>query len=268
MRTFLGSLSRAASSLAAAALLCCAFGPAAAQQLVDLELLLAIDTSSSINDEEYRLQIDGLAAAFRDPAVAAAIEAGGNRGIAVAVVQWAEGPGQSLVVPWTRVRNRAEAILLARRIAATPRAIAGGATAISYALEFAAAEIDNNGFDGLRKVIDLSGDGRANHGPVPTVGRDRALAKGITVNALAILNEIPLLDRYFLKHVIGGGDAFVMVAKDWMDFAEAIREKLVREISLLPLASLTGKARQREAGWLGDLDSNQDCSGQSRVFYR
>lgn len=220
---------------------------AAAQEVVDLELLLAIDTSSSINDEEYRLQLDGLASAFRDPAVAAAIRAGGEHGIAVAVMQWAEGPDQSLVVPWTRVGNAAEAEAFAVRIATAPRQIEGGATAISNALDSAAAEIGRNTFDGLRRVIDLSGDGRANHGPIPTVGRDRAVAQGITVNGLAILNEIPLLDRYFRNNVIGGEGAFVMVAADWKVFAEAMLEKLVKEISQLPLAAAPSGWRPQQA---------------------
>jgi len=220
-----------------------------AQELVDLELVLAIDTSSSINEEEYRLQLDGLAAAFRHPAVAKAVEVAGNRGIAVALVQWAEVFDQVVVVPWTLVRDSTDAHALADRIAATPRQIKGGATAISSALEFAVGEIENSPFEGLRKVIDLSGDGRANHGPIPTLGRDRAVKRGITVNGLAILNEIPLLDRYFRNNVIGGGGAFVMVAKDWQVFEKAILEKLVREISLSPLAALqTQDGRRADVG--------------------
>ena len=214
------------------------------QQLVDLELVLAVDTSSSINEEEYRLQLDGLAAAFRHPSVAKAIEVAGPRGVAVVLVQWAEVFDQVVVVPWTLVRNGGEARALADRIAATRRQIKGGATAISSALEFAVEQIESNAFEGLRKVIDLSGDGRANHGPIPTLGRDRAVARGITVNGLAILNEIPLLDRYFRNNVIGGGGAFVMVAKDWQAFETAILQKLVREISLSPLADLRTRDRR------------------------
>ena len=211
---------------------------ASAEQPVDLELVLAIDTSSSINEEEFRLQLDGLAAAFRNPAVAKAVTVAGNRGVAVVLVQWAEVFDQEVVVPWTLIRDGADAQSFADRISAAPRLIKGGATAISSALEFGVDLIESNGFDGLRKVIDLSGDGRANHGPIPTLGRDRAVARGITVNGLAILNEIPLLDRYFRNNVIGGGGAFVMVAKDWRAFEKSILEKLVREISLSPLAEL------------------------------
>lgn len=212
-----------------------------AQQPVDLELVLAIDTSSSINEQEFRLQLDGLAAAFRNPAVAKAVEVAGNRGVAVVLVQWAEVFDQEVVVPWMLIRDSGDAQALADRISAAPRLIKGGATAISSALEFGVELIESNAFDGLRKVIDLSGDGRANHGPIPTLGRDRAVKRGITVNGLAILNEIPLLDRYFRNNVIGGGGAFVMVAKDWHAFEKAILEKLVREISLSPLAELQAR---------------------------
>ena len=230
----------------------CAGAPAAsAEQPVDLELVLAIDTSSSINEEEFRLQLEGLAAAFRSPAVAKAVAVAGNRGVAVVLVQWAEVFDQEVVVPWTLIRDGVDALSFADRISVAPRLIKGGATAISSALEFSVDLIENNGFDGLRKVIDLSGDGRANHGPIPTLGRDRAVARGITVNGLAILNESPLLDRYFRNNVIGGGGAFVMVAKDWRAFEKAILEKLVREISLSPLADLPAHngrlAERREA---------------------
>lgn len=211
---------------------------AMAQDLVDLELMLAIDTSSSINKEEYHLQIEGLAQGFRHPAVIAAIAAAGNRGIAVAVVQWAEEDDQVLVLPWSKVDDAGSAEALAQRIETIERRIPGGATAISSALEFSIRAIEGNAFDGLRRVIDLSGDGRANHGPLPAQGRDRAVALGITVNGLAILNEIPMLDRYFEHNVIGGTGAFVMAAKDWRVFAAAMLEKLVKEISQSPVAGM------------------------------
>ncbi len=214
-------------------------GPPAAADAptpVDLELFLALDVSSSVNKEEYKLQIEGLAAAFRHPAVLAAITAAGNRGIAVAVAQWAEERDRVVVLPWTLVDGAASALELAERIAAIERQVPGGATGISGAIEFGISEFESNGFEGTRRVIDLSGDGRANHGPIPSYSRDRAVALGITVNGLAILNEIPLLDRYFRETVIGGSGAFVIAANDWEAFAQAMLEKLVREISLSPVA--------------------------------
>ena len=203
---------------------------------VDLELLLAVDTSSSISAEEFTRQIDGLARAFGHPAIAAAIPKAGTRGIAVALVQWAEVDRQVMVIPWTRLRDGADARALAAQIAAVPRAIEGGATGLGAAVSYAAESLLSNRFDGARLVIDISGDGRANDGPIPTRARDRAVASGITVNGLVILDEIPLLDRYFRDTVIGGSGAFVMVADDWVDYAAAILEKLIKEISESPLA--------------------------------
>lgn len=207
-----------------------------ADQPVDLELLLAVDTSSSISAEEFEQQIDGLAKAFGHPAIAAAISKAGTRGIAVALVQWAEVDSQVMVIPWTHLRDGADARAMAERIAGVPRAIEGGATGLGQALSYAADALLSNRFDGLRLVVDISGDGRANDGPIPTRGRDRAVAAGIVVNGMAILDEIPLLDRYFRGNVIGGPGAFVMVARDWIDYAAAILEKLVKEISESPLA--------------------------------
>lgn len=226
-----------AGQVAAALLFGCLGSAAGAQETtVDLELLLAIDTSSSISTEEYGLQVQGLAEAFRDPAVAAAIRAAGDFGIAVAVMQWAESKDQVMVLPWTPVRDGAEANAFAAQLEAAPRRIAGGATAIGSAIEIATEELARNGYAGLRKVIDISGDGRANHGRLPTESRDAAVALGITINGLAILNELPLLDRYFREQIVGGSGAFVLAADDWTDFAVAILAKLVREISGAPLA--------------------------------
>jgi len=233
----MGLIGRAGRTAAALALVCFA-APAGAQEItVDLELLLAVDTSSSISKEEYELQIHGLAEAFRHPAVAAAIRAAGDYGIVVAVMQWAESKDQVMVLPWTLVRDGADAEAFAAQIDQAPRRIAGGATAIGSALEMAVAELARNGYAGLRKVIDVSGDGRANHGRLPTDSRDAAVARGITINGLAILNELPLLDRYFREQVVGGSGAFVLAADDWTDFAVAILAKLVREISGAPLAA-------------------------------
>ena len=205
---------------------------------VDLELVLAVDTSSSVSGSEYELQMKGLAEAFRNPAVVSAIRSAGDLGIAVTLVQWAESSRQERAVPWRLVRNAADAAELARAIDEVPRLIHGGATGISFAIAYGVQQLENNGYVGLRRVIDISGDGRANHGPAPSRGRDAAVARGVTINALAILDEIPMLDRYFRSQVIGGSGAFVMVARDWVDFAEAIVLKLIREIADTPVATL------------------------------
>lgn len=222
----------------ALALLCSSSAQAQDRVAVDLELVLAVDTSSSVSASEYDLQMEGLARAFREPAVIGAIRSAGDQGIAVAVVQWAESRNQVLAVPWRLVRDAASGEAFARDIEAAKRQIPGGATGISESIAFSMRQIDGNRFAGLRKVIDISGDGRANHGPPPQAAREAAAAAGVTVNALAILNEIPLLDRYFRDQVIVGSGAFVVVARDWEDFAGAIVKKLIREIAATPVAEL------------------------------
>ncbi|MCG8356779.1 MAG: DUF1194 domain-containing protein [Kiloniellales bacterium] len=219
------------------------FTPAVAQseRLVDLELILAVDVSSSVDAAEFDLQMQGLAAAFRDPAVLAAIRATGGRGIAVSLIQWSAGGDQTIAVDWTAVRDRASADLFADRLARTPRLILGGDTSIKGAIRYAARQFEQNGFAGLRQVIDISGDGGAIvtlETAMPDKARDGAVAQGITINGLAILDEVPHLQAYYRDYVIGGAGAFVMVASDYQDFAAAMLEKLVREISDRPVASL------------------------------
>ena len=209
--------------------------PASQGWPVDLELVLAVDASSSVDDTEFSLQTRGLASAFRDPQVIAAIRAAGPRGVAVAVMQWSEEQRQELAVDWVLVRDTAAILGLAERIAAAPRLIAGGHTAAGNALEFAARTLDDNAYLGLRRVIDISGDGRVNDGLYPHAVRDAAVGRGITINGLAILNEIPLLDQYYREHLIGGAGAFVMTAADYADFTRAMVAKLVREIRSAPL---------------------------------
>lgn len=211
-------------------------GPARAQMAVDLELALLVDVSASVSDEEYRLQASGMATAFRSAAVLEAIRSVARRGIAVSVVQWADGANQRVPIAWTLLRSDADALELAARIEFMPRLIHEGHTALGSALAFATRELESNRFEGVRRVIDLSGDGRNNDGYSLRAAREEAIERGITVNGLAILNELPLLDDYFRDYLIGGEGAFFMVAQDYSDFAEAMIRKLVREIRSLPLS--------------------------------
>lgn len=204
---------------------------------VQLELVLAIDVSLSVSTEEYNLQIQGLANAFRHDAVIAAIRSAGDSGIAVTLLQWSDNNQQRIAVDWTWITNQSEARLFAARIAATPRLFPGDGTAITRALESSVAVFGLNEFTGDRQVIDLSGDGVDNRGPTPRTWRDIAVSAGITVNGLAILNEEKNLDLYYLENVIGGTGAFVIVAADYHDFADAILRKLIREISAAPVAA-------------------------------
>ena len=215
-----------------------ALAPAAAQggQTVDLELALLVDVSSSVNDEEYRLQTDGLAAAFRDPGVRAALDRAARRGVAVAVIQWANHTSQRTAVDWTLLRGGTDVERLAARIETMTRLDNRGHTAIGSAIDFALAELEGNRFSGMRRVIDVSGDGRVNDGTPLSGAKDRALDLGVTINGLAILEELPFLDRYFRKYLIGGEGAFVMVAQNYVDFVAAMTRKLMREIDAAPLA--------------------------------
>ena len=203
---------------------------------VELELILAVDSSFSVDRKDFDLQMTGLARAFRDPRVIAAIRASGGHGIAVCLVQWADNWGQVLAVEWTAVRDAGQATALAHRLERTPRLLVGASTSITGALKFAMRQFEGNGFEGRRKVIDISGDGPHNQSTGPAKQRNLAVASGITINGLAILDEARELDRYYIDHVIGGSGAFVMTADSYQDFAAAIVHKLIREISAVPVA--------------------------------
>lgn len=222
-------------------------GPAAAQTPVALELVLAVDASGSVDFSEFDLQKHGLARAFRDPEVIAALEAFAPAGIAVALMQWSGRRQQMVVVDWTLVRDRPTALAFAETVANTGRWLLGE-TAIADALAFGVELLEGNRFEGARRTIDLSGDGPTNAGRDPGPVRDAAAAAGITINGLAIVNEIPRLDIYFAEQVIGGPDAFLLVAEDYHDFARAIRQKLLREIQGAGLAALPTAGPQLAEG--------------------
>ncbi len=209
---------------------------AAERQSVSLELLLAVDSSSSVSDTEFALQMEGIARSFEDPQVIAAIEALGPQGLAVGLMQWSSLGAQSLALDWTQVGSVAEARALAGRIRRIGRLVGGGSTSMSAALSAAIAAIEHNGFAGTRRVIDVSGDGTANEGESPALPRAIAIASGITINGLAILNEEPDLAHYYRLWVVGGPESFLLTAVDYRDFAEAMRRKLLREIQAPPIA--------------------------------
>lgn len=203
---------------------------------VDLELVLAVDVSSSVDIEEFTLQMQGIAAAFRSPDVHDAIEIAGERGIAVALVQWSDWKSQQLSIPWHLIDSAESANAFADEIASTPRFGIGGSTAIAGAIQFGVRMIESNEYSAPRRTIDISGDGPVNQGADPTVLRDETIARGITVNGLAILNDHPQLDIYYERRIIGGNAAFVITANDYSDFARAILNKLIREIGGPPIA--------------------------------
>jgi len=203
---------------------------------VDLTLVLGIDCSYSVDSVEFQLQAEGLARAFQDPEILDAIAKGPHGRIAVSVVQWSDSGHQSLVVPWTEIGDIASAAALSRRLAAMRRVSAIGATSITGFLQFGAGLIEESPFRGLRRVIDVSADGRNNTGGRPSVMRDAVVARGITINALAILNEVPTLDLYFELQVVGGPANFVVVANDYQAYREAIRRKILMEVLGAPVS--------------------------------
>ncbi|MCP4327743.1 MAG: DUF1194 domain-containing protein [Alphaproteobacteria bacterium] len=207
-----------------------------ARKLVDLELVLAVDVSSSVDLQEFHLQMKGLAQAFRDPAVLDAIELAGPNGIAVSLIQWSDWYNQELSIDWMHINDAAGAAVFATEIDGVARYGNGGSTAIAGALQFATRQLEINDYDAARLAIDVSGDGSANQGAQPGDFRDIAVAKGITINGLTILNDNFRLDDYYINNVIGGHAAFVVRADDYFDFAKAILHKLVREIAGPPVA--------------------------------
>ncbi len=148
------------------------------------------------------------------------------------MVQWSDNEEQALVGGWHIIKDVSDAAEYARIIRRAPRIIAGGQTSIAGALTFSIEQINNNNIDSLRKVIDVSGDGRANNGVHPMKIRDIALEQNITINGLVIINEEPFLDGYYERGVIGGRGGFMMIAEDYRDYAAMILQKLLREIGM------------------------------------
>lgn len=196
---------------------------------VDVELVLMIDVSSSISEEEYELQKTGHVAAFRDPELHHAIRNGWLGRIAVTYVEW--DTGQKQVVPWTQVASAADAMAFADAIEQAPRHTGAPATALASALSMAQRLLGDNGFDGMRRVIDISGDGTDNAGGLPLIQRQRALSAGITINGIVIPNEMGV-EAYYEHNVIGGSGAFLIVVEEPASYQDAIRTKLVREIAM------------------------------------
>ena len=204
---------------------------ARAQEKVDLELILMADVSGSVNRDEFLLQRLGYARALRNPRVLSAIRNGPVGRIAIAYVEWSGHFLKSVIVPWTVVSTPADVEKIAQTLETHPREIYGGGTAVGSAILYGAQSIMANSIEGTRKVVDLSGDGPDKDGMPAAVGRDQAVAQGMTVNGLPILGEFPGLDVFFLDHVIGGPGAFSIPARDYKDFQSAILTKLIREIA-------------------------------------
>jgi hypothetical protein len=222
--------------------------PGSAQKAVDLELVLAVDASGSVDHVRFELQKQGYVAAFRHPRVLAAIGSGAKGAIAVTMMQWTGPEMQIQVVPWRLLGDRASVHAFANEIERVPRRLFSGGTSISGAIDYAVALFSDTPYRAARRVIDISGDGANNRGRPASLARNDAVKAGIGINGLPILGLEPELDRYYQEHVIGGPGAFMIVAKTYDHFADAILKKLIAEIAQRPGHAIgSGVAAQQGA---------------------
>lgn len=212
--------------------------PGEAAEQVDLELVITTDVSYSVDDMEARMQREGAVSAFRSPEVVKAIKAGSLGKIAVTYIDFSNANASRVVVDWQVIHDQATAEAFADAIAVA-RKTDGVQTSIASGIELAARLIEENDFEGVKKVIDVSGDGPNNEGRRVDHVRDEVIAKGYIINGLPIVTEadkfdvyyLPDLDKYYAGCVIGGPGSFIQVANGFSDLARALRRKLVLEIS-------------------------------------
>jgi hypothetical protein len=225
------------------ALLGLAAATASADTEVDMELVLAVDVSRSMSPWELEIQRRGYAEALVSEDVIAAITDGFTGRIAVTYMEWAGSGSTRVIIDWTVIASRSDAERVSADLMAhVPTGLRR--TSISGAIDEAAALFDDNGFTAFRQVIDVSGDGPNNHGRPVLEARDAALERGIVINGLPLMTNdgyggmwhLDDLDDYYLNCVIGGPGAFVIPVRDWTEFPDAVRRKLVLEIAGVPPA--------------------------------
>jgi Protein of unknown function (DUF1194) len=205
---------------------------------VDVALVLAVDISNSMDPDEQVLQREGFVEAFRSPLVHQVIRSGILGRVAVTYVEWAASTNQQIVVPWMELEGAEDAIGFAEQLARAPLRRAPR-TSISGAIDFSVRLLQERQGDAMREVIDISGDGANNQGRRVTDARDEAVAKGFTINGLPLLLkrrtasafDVEDLDEHYRDCVIGGPGSFMMPVKDRSQFAEAIKNKILREIA-------------------------------------
>ncbi len=217
---------------------------------VDLQLVLAVDVSGSVNQARFELQKSGYVAAFRDARVLNAVRSGSAKAIAVTMVQWTGPTMQVQLMPWMRVGDETSINAFADLIAAAPRQIFGGGTSISGVIDYAVELFPRSPFPGGRRVIDISGDGANNRGRPTEVARDDAVKAGIVINGLPILEIEPGLEEFYRSSVIGGPNAFVIAVSRFDEFGDAVIRKLILEIagngqSRIKLGQRTNDVRAR-----------------------
>ncbi len=193
--------------------------------------MIALDGSASVNFAEFNAITGGLAAALRDPEVVAALRGGARRASLLCLLLWSGMAAHEVMVEWTRVASDAEIDAFAQAVADVPRVVPAGQTAIGEALLAAEALLGALPAPASRRVIDVAGDGRSNAGIAPGSVRDRLAAAGVTINGLCVLHEEPDLLQSYAAEVIGGPGAFAVACQDYDAFADAMRRKLVRELS-------------------------------------
>jgi len=213
-------------------------GPAQAQEAVDVELALAVDVSLSMSPGELEIQRHGYAAALTHDTVIQAIRDGINGRIAITYFEWAGDFSHRVLVPWTVIASAEDAARVASMLTATPPQSARR-TSISGAINFASDLFAESTYRGMRRVLDISGDGPNNQGTPVTDARDALVASGITINGLPLMTndgfttsyDVRDLDTYYTECVIGGPGSFVIPVNDWSQFPEAVRRKLVIELA-------------------------------------
>jgi len=215
---------------------------AGAAEDVDLLLVLAVDVSRSIDAAKFQLQREGYAAAVADPRVLEAIRSGRTGRIGLTFVEWSGVGAQKVVIDWMAIGDTESAKGFGDRLIEAPRSFADR-TSISSAIEFATGQLDKAPFKSARSTIDVSGDGTNNAGRDVALQRDDAVAKGITINGLVILSDNPMswnpdhtnppggLANYYKTNVVGGPNAFVMVAENFNSFGQAIVKKMIAEVA-------------------------------------
>ncbi|MBL8906634.1 MAG: DUF1194 domain-containing protein [Rhizobiales bacterium] len=216
-----------------AAVLFCISPTRAGENGVDLKLVLAVDASGSVDQEEFALQLGGIAAAFRDPAVREAIRSGPKKRIAVNITVWAQHEVPKDSTGWSILTSDADIERFAAMAEALPRRVNGG-TGMGAGLAAALRELETSGLEAPREIVDISGDGAESPARDYVVmmpqARQMARSRGVVVNGLAILGEANV-EEWYRRNVLVGPGSFLVVARDYEDFAEAMRRKLLREIT-------------------------------------
>lgn len=209
---------------------------------MDLLLVLAADVSRSVDERKFRLQRGGFANSISDPRVVNAMTAGPRGRIGLLFLEWSGDGDQAVVLDWTMIASQGDADRAAQTVREAPRLFMGR-TSISGAIDYAVTQLKRSPFAAPRRVIDVSGDGTNNSGRDVTAARDQAVEQGVVINGLVILSDVPLafnpmhthppggLTKYYEDNVIGGPSSFVVEAKDFDAFGQAIISKLIKEVA-------------------------------------